>query len=132
MLRGNLPNPPKLDTLVTRAADDYVALGADRRVQHAGIVCVTDLPNFVQGRVRVHHDRVVREAVRGEHLLCERGEPDRGHLRGCGERVEPRACIRIPEVHGRIAGPATGGEKGSLPRTPSESLLDVDVSGMEE
>jgi len=106
---GNLPKFPKLDALITRAADDDVALGADRRVQYAGIVRVPNLANFVERGVRVHHERVVREAVRGEKFLCKRGEPNRGDLRGCGERVESRACIRIPEVHGRIAGPSAGG-----------------------
>ena len=122
---GDIPNSPKLDTLITRAADDYIALRANSRVQHAGIVRVPDLANFLERGIRVDHDRIVREAVRGEKLFCERGELDRGDLRGCGERVEACARVGIPKVHGGIAGPSTGGEKGRLPWAPGQSLFII-------
>ena len=109
MLGGDLPNSPKLDILITRTADNDVALGAERRVEYARIVRVTNLPDFVERRVRVHHNRIVWEAMRGEDLLCKRGEPNRGDLRGCGERVESCARVRIPEVHSRVSSPAPGG-----------------------
>jgi len=125
LLRGDLPKLPKLDALITCAADNYIALRANSRVKHARIVCITDLPDFIERGVRVYHDRIVREPVRGEEFLCKRGEPDRGHLRGGGERVESCARVRVPEMHGGIAGPPAGGEKGRLPRAPSESLLDA-------
>ena len=70
---------------------------------------ITSLPDFVERGVRVHHDRVVREAMRGEELFCKRGELNRGDLRGCGERVEPCARVRIPKVHSRVPSSATSG-----------------------
>ena len=63
LLGGDLPNFPKLDILITRAADNYVALGAESRVEYTRIMRITNLPDFVERGVRVHHDRVVREAM---------------------------------------------------------------------
>jgi hypothetical protein len=109
LLGGNLPDFPKLDILITRAADNYVALGAESRVEYARIVRVTNLPDFVERGVRMHHDRIIRETMCGEDLFCKRGELNRGDLCGCGERVEPCARVRIPKVDGCVSSPATGG-----------------------
>ena len=67
---GDLPNPPNLDILTTRVADDYIALNANSKVHNARVLCVTNPSNF--------HDRIVREAVRGEDSLCKRRELNRG------------------------------------------------------
>lgn len=133
LLGGDLPYFPKFDILITRAADNYVALGAESRVEYTRIMRVTNLSDFVERGVRVHHDRIVREAMRGEELFCKRGELNRGDLCGCGERVESCARVRIPKVHGRVSSSTTGGQKGSLPWAPGEGLLDIrqtHVSGM--
>lgn len=118
----NIPHLPELQILVASPSAHDVPVRAQSTPEHPCIMRISNFAYTLQAGVSVDHEGVRREPVSREELFAMRRPLNGCHLGWCRQRMQPRACGGIPDVHGGVVGASAGCEKGGLPRTPGDRL----------
>jgi hypothetical protein len=85
-------------------------------------MCIPDLRNLLQRRVRMYHDCVCGVAMCTKQFFLVWRPDDGGHLRRSLQRVQAGTSRAVPDVDGSVVGASAGSEEGRLPRTPRNCL----------
>jgi hypothetical protein len=122
LLPRNLPYPPKLEILVSRARAHHIARGAHTTEQHARVMRVPDLRDAIRRRIRVDHYRIRRISMSRQQFLLVWRPLNRSHLCRRFQRMQSPSRRAIPNVDRSIVRPAATRQKGRLPWAPRKSL----------